>query len=45
VGRQLTMVAKSSGVLQLAIGMQGDYSGDGYQFPGEYKVKLKIDPK
>lgn len=45
VGRQMTMVAKSSGVIQLAIGMQGDYSGDGYQFPGEYRVKLKIDPK
>lgn len=45
VGRQMTLVAKSSGVLQLAIGMQGDYAGDGYQFPGEYRVKLKIDPK
>jgi len=45
VGRQSTLVAKSSGVLQLAIGMQGDYAGDGYQFPGEYRVKLKIDPK
>jgi hypothetical protein len=45
VGRQSTMVAKSSGVIQLAIGMQGDYAGEGYQFPGEYRVKLKIDPK
>jgi hypothetical protein len=45
VGRQSTIVAKNSGVLQLAIGMQGDYAGEGYQFPGEYRVKLKIDPK
>jgi hypothetical protein len=45
VGRSSTMVAKSSGVVQLAIGMQGDYAGDGYQFPGEYRVKVKIDPK
>lgn len=45
VGRQSSMVAKSSGVIQLAIGMQGDYAGEGYQFPGEYRVKLKIDPK
>ncbi len=45
VGRQSTMVAKQSGVLQFAIGMQGDYAGDGYQFPGEYRVKVKIDPK
>lgn len=45
VGRQSTLVAKQSGVLQFAIGMQGDYAGDGYQFPGEYRVKVKIDPK
>ncbi|QDU26314.1 PA-IL-like protein [Anatilimnocola aggregata] len=45
VGKQHSVVAKTSGVLQLAIGMQGDYAGDGYQFPGEYRVKLKIDPK
>jgi hypothetical protein len=45
VGRQLSMVAKQSGVLQFAIGMQGDYAGEGYQFPGEYRVKVKIDPK
>lgn len=45
VGRQLTLTAKNSGVLQLAIGMQGDYAGEGYQFPGEYRVKLRIDPK
>lgn len=45
VGRQLNFVAKSSGLLQLAIGMQGDYAGEGYTFPGEYRVKLKVDPK
>lgn len=45
VGRQSTLVAKQSGVLQFAIGMQGEYAGDGYQFPGEYRVKVKIDPK
>lgn len=45
VGRSSTLTAKQSGVLQLAIGMQGDYAGDGYNFPGEYRVKLKIDPK
>jgi hypothetical protein len=45
VGRQSTFVAKSSGVLQFAIGMQGQYSNEGYQFPGEYRVRVKVDPK
>jgi hypothetical protein len=45
VGSSSTFVAKQSGVLQLAIGIQGEYANEGYQFPGEYKVRLKIDPK
>jgi gas vesicle protein len=45
VGRSLTFVAKNSGTLQFAIGIQGEYAGEGYQFPGEYKLKLRVDPK
>jgi hypothetical protein len=45
VGRQSTFVAKNSGVLQLAIGIQAEYASEGYQYPGQYTVKLKIDPK
>ena len=45
VGRQLTMVAKSSGVLQLAFGVQAEYANEGYNSPGQYNVKLKIEPK
>ena len=45
VGRQLTMVAKSAGVLQLAIGIQAEYANEGYSYPGQYNVKLKIEPK
>ena len=45
VGRKSSFIAKSSGTLQLAIGMQAEYSNEGYQFPGEYKIKLKVDPK
>ncbi len=44
VGRQSTFVAKNAGVLQLAIGMQAEYANEGYQYPGRYEVKLKIDP-
>lgn len=45
VGAKSTFVAKKSGIIQLAIGMQGDYANESYQFPGEYKVKVKVDPK
>ncbi|MFN0017562.1 MAG: hypothetical protein ACKVP0_04830 [Pirellulaceae bacterium] len=45
VGRSLTFTAKTSGTLQFAIGIQNEYAGEGYQFPGEYKLKVKVDPK
>lgn len=45
VGRQSTFTAKSSGTLQFAIGMQAEYASEGYQFPGEYRLKIKVDPK
>jgi hypothetical protein len=44
-GTKTSFVAKSSGVLQLAIGMMPEYSNEGYNFPGEYKVKLKVEPQ
>jgi hypothetical protein len=45
VGRQSTFTAKSAGVLQLAIGIQPEYANEGYQYPGQYNVKLKVEPK
>ncbi len=45
LGRSITFVAKSAGVFQLAIGMQNEYANEGYQFPGEYKVKIRVEPK
>ncbi len=45
VGRQSTFTAKTSGVLQLAIGIQPEYANEGYQYPGQYSVKLKIEPR
>jgi hypothetical protein len=45
VGRQSTFTAKSAGVLQLAIGIQAEYANEGYQYPGQYNVKLKVEPK
>jgi len=45
VGRQCNIVAKNSGVLQLAIGIQAQHASEGYAYPGQYNVKLRIDPK
>jgi hypothetical protein len=45
VGRQSTFTAKSSGVLQLAVGIQAEYANEGYAYPGEYRVKLRVEPK
>ena len=45
VGRQSTFVAKNAGVLQFAVGIQAEYANEGYQYPGQYQVKLKVDPK
>jgi hypothetical protein len=45
VGRQSTFTAKNSGVLQLAIGIQAEYANEGYNYPGQYNVKLRVEPK
>lgn len=45
VGRNYTTVVKQSGILHLALAMPPEYSGEGYQFPGAFKVKVKVDPK
>ena len=34
-----------AGVLQLAIGIQPEYANEGYNYPGQFSVKLRIDPK
>jgi hypothetical protein len=44
-GTKVSFTAKSSGMLQLAIGMMPEYSNEGYNFPGEYKAKVKVDPQ
>lgn len=45
VGRNYSTVVKQSGILHLALAMPNEYSGEGYQFPGAFKVKVKVDPK
>ena len=45
LGSSITFVAKTAGVFQLAIGMPDGQSGEGNQFPGEYKVNIRVVPK
>jgi len=44
-GSRSSFVAKTSGVLQFAVAMAPEYSQEGYQFPGQYEVNVKIDPR
>lgn len=43
IGTKYSGTAESSGTLQLAIAMQGDYANQ--HFPGEYKVRIKVKKK
>lgn len=45
VGRSKKFTATKAGVLYFAVAMQPNYAGSGYQFPGSYKVKLKVNPQ
>ena len=45
VGAKHSFQADRTGTLQFAIAMQYDYAQGNYQFPGEYKLKIKVDPK
>ena len=42
VGSKKTFVAKKSGVLQLGFAMQQNWAN--YQFPGEYKTRIRVVP-
>jgi len=43
IGNKLTMTADRAGVLCFGVGIQADFAGN--NFPGSYKVKVKIKPK
>jgi hypothetical protein len=45
VGSKYSFTADRPGVLMFGIAMQNDYSGSGYQFPGEYTVKIRVIKK
>jgi len=44
IGARSTFVATADGELELAIAMMPQYANQGYQFPGQYKARIKISP-
>lgn len=45
VGSKHTFIAKTSGVLNFAMAMQQQYAQQGYSYPGQFNVKVTVDPK
>jgi hypothetical protein len=45
VGRSRKFTATKSGTLFFAVAMQPNFAGGGQQFPGSYKVKMKVNPR
>jgi hypothetical protein len=45
IGSRATFVAQTSGVLQFGIGMQAQYANEGYNYPGQYNLKIKVEPQ
>ena len=45
VGRSKKFTATKSATLFFFMAMQPNFAGGGYQFPGSYKVKVKISPQ
>ncbi len=43
LGSKATFTAGKAGILHVGVAVQGDYAQQGYQFPGEYKVKLVVE--
>ena len=44
VGDKKTFRADAKGKLQFAITMRASYVGKSYQYPGDYKLKIKVEP-
>ena len=45
VGSRHSFTATKSGTLNFAVAMQNDYAQEGYAFPGQYRVRIKVNPK
>jgi hypothetical protein len=45
VGSKHELTARQGGVLYLAIALGADFANQGYTFPGQYNVKIRVQPK
>jgi len=45
IGSKYSGVAKRNGVLHFGVAMQAQYAQQGYSYPGQYEVKVKIEPQ
>ena len=45
VGSKHSFTATRSGVLYLGVGMNSQFANQGYNFPGEYSVKIRVNAK
>lgn len=44
IGSKARFRAKKSGLLQFGIAMYNSYASSSYYYPGEYKLRIKVDP-
>ncbi|HUG93502.1 MAG TPA: hypothetical protein VML55_21865 [Planctomycetaceae bacterium] len=45
VGSRYEATARQGGLLYLGIAMSADFANQGYTFPGQYSVKIRVQPK
>ena len=45
VGRQASFVADRDGIIQLGVAVQPDYAQSGYAFPGQYTLRIRVEPE
>lgn len=45
VGSRARFVARRSGLLEFGIACQDDYAGNGYYYPGNYNLRIRVNPK
>ncbi len=45
VGRDQSLTADRDGPIEFAVAMMDNFVQNGYEFPGEYKIKLRVEPR
>jgi hypothetical protein len=45
VGRDQSLTVDRDGPIEFAVAMMDNFVQNGYEFPGEYKIKLRVEPR